>query len=247
MRKQTNMQEVKALARSFLMFDPEPTELSPLVVKHPFTDSGIVGIRTPDDEYAIGNIMERPEDLQTWRKQVSRQINSADSVMQIAYMLTNSYSIGFLKYVHSYLDKTDFSQLLGYLWVCTEAPNSDPNLSKMQMLNMFRKADPAVLMEEAELQRFRQLEDVVTVYRGVTSHNADNVLALSWTLDRDKAQWFAHRFGENGTVYEAQISRQHIYAFLNSRGESEVIVDPRGLQDITESQDEGMALTQNQL
>ena len=76
---------------------------------------------------------------------------------------------------------------------------------------------------------------------------ADNVLALSWTLDRDKAQWFAHRFGENGTVYEAQITKQHIYAFLNSRGESEVIVDPRGLQDITESQDEGMALTQNQL
>ena len=62
MRKQTNMQEVKALARSFLMFDPEPTELSPLVVKHPFTDSGIVGIRTPDGEYAIGNIMENPED-----------------------------------------------------------------------------------------------------------------------------------------------------------------------------------------
>lgn len=229
------------------MFDPETTEFSPLVVKHPFTDSGIVGIRAPDGEYAIGNIMENPEDLHTWRKQVSRQIDSADSVMQIAYMLTNSYSIGFLKYVQSYLDKTDFSQLLGYLWVCTEAPNSDPNLSKIQMLNLFRKADPAVLMEEAELQRFRQLEDVVTVYRGVTSHNADNVLALSWTLDRDKAQWFAHRFGENGTVYEAQITKQHIYAFLNSRGESEVIVDPRGLQDITESQDEGMALTQNQL
>lgn len=247
MRKQTNMQEVKALARSFLMFDPEPTELSPLVVKHPFTDSGIVGIRTPDGEYAIGNIMENPEDLHTWRKQVSRQIDSADSVMQIAYMLTNSYSIGFLKYVHPYLDKTDFSQLLGYLWVCTEAPNSDPNLSKMQMLNLFRKADPAVLMDETELQQFRQLEDLVTVYRGVTSHNADNVKALSWTLDRDKAAWFAHRFGEDGTVYEAQIPKQHIWAFLNSRGESEVIVDPRELQDITESQDEGMALTQNLL
>lgn len=90
MRKQTNMQEVKALARSFLMFDPEPTELSPLVVKHPFTDSGIVGIRTPDGEYAIGNIMENPEDLQTWRKQVSRQIDSADSVMQIAYTSSGS-------------------------------------------------------------------------------------------------------------------------------------------------------------
>ena len=85
------------------------------------------------------------------------------------------------------------------------------------------------------------------MYRGVTSHNADNLKALSWTLDRNKAAWFAHRFGEDGTVYEAQIPKQHIWALLNSRGESEVIVDPRELQDITESQDEGMALTQNLL
>lgn len=227
------------------MFDPVPTEFSPLVVKHPFTDSGIVGIRTPAGEYAIGNIMDNPEDLQTWRKQVSRQIGQADSVMQIAFMVTKSYGIGFLKYVSPYLDKTEFSQLLAYMWVHTEEPNNDPNLSKLQLLNMFRQADPAVLMDEEELRQFQELEDIVTVYRGVTSHNADNVKALSWTLDRDKAKWFASRFGEDGTVYEAQISKQHIYAFLNGRNESEVIVDPRGLQDITESQDEGMNLTQN--
>lgn len=43
----------------------------------------------------------------------------------------------------------------------------------------------------------------VCVYRGVTSYNAENVEALSWTLNREAAEWFAHRRGENGAVYEA--------------------------------------------
>ena len=66
--------------------------------------------------------------------------------------------------------------------------------------------------------------------------NAKNIKALSWTLDKDTAEWFAHRFGENGTVYEAQIQKKYIYAFFNSRNESEVIVDPKHLIAIAQVQ-----------
>ena len=66
--------------------------------------------------------------------------------------------------------------------------------------------------------------------------NAKNIKALSWTLDRDTAEWFAHRFGENGTVYEAQIQKKYIYAFFNSRNEPEVIVDPKHLIAIAQVQ-----------
>lgn len=66
--------------------------------------------------------------------------------------------------------------------------------------------------------------------------NEKNVKALSWTLDRDTAEWFAHRFGESGTVYEAQIQKKHIYAFFSGRNESEVIVDPKHLTEITQAQ-----------
>lgn len=64
----------------------------------------------------------------------------------------------------------------------------------------------------------------------------------SWTLDQKTAEWFAHRFDEDGTVYEAQIPKQHILALFNGRGESEVIVEPKFLTDITEAQgmDEGL-------
>ncbi len=94
---------------------------------------------------------------------------------------------------------------------------------------MFRSIDPQMLMDEEERGLFQSLDDVVTVYRGVTSYNAQNVKALSWTLNREVAEWFAHRFGQNGTVYEAQVKKENIYAVFLGRNEEEVIVDPERL------------------
>ena len=100
---------------------------------------------------------------------------------------------------------------------------------------MFKDAAPHILMDKDEQKQLAELDDTVTVYRGVTTYNAKNIKALSWTLEQKTAEWFAHRFGEDGTVYESQIPKQHIYALLNGRGESEVIVDPKYLTDITEA------------
>lgn len=41
---ETNLPAIKALARSLLMLDIQSTKFSPIIVKHPFTDSGIVGL-----------------------------------------------------------------------------------------------------------------------------------------------------------------------------------------------------------
>ena len=49
MRKQTDLAAMKQLARVFLMMDPEPTSFSPVIIKHPFTDSGIVTVRSGKD------------------------------------------------------------------------------------------------------------------------------------------------------------------------------------------------------
>ena len=75
---------------------------------------------------------------------------------------------------------------------------------------MFRSLDPQKLMDQEEYTQFQNLDDVVTVYRGVTSYNANNIKALSWTLNREVAEWFVHRYGEDGISPGA--ARYHGYA-----------------------------------
>ena len=40
--------------------------------------------------------------------------------------------------------------------------------------------------------------------------NAQNARELSWTLNREVTEWFAHQYGENGTIYEAQLRKKKI-------------------------------------
>ena len=54
---------LKRFAKTLLKLDIQKTEMSPLVVKHPFTDSGIVGIQTPDGHLGIASLVESKEDL----------------------------------------------------------------------------------------------------------------------------------------------------------------------------------------
>lgn len=240
MLPETDLAGLKKLAQTLLQLDIQKTPMSPLVVKHPFTDSGIVGVTDKDGHLAIANLVDSKEDLKTWRNQTSGYIDQAESPLQVVVMITKPYLLGFLKFARPYLSQKDFSEMLADAWIRSESPNDDPNLSKTKLLALFKAADPKILMDEEERSRLRDLENPVTVYRGVTSYNAKNVKALSWTLDENVAQWFAHRYGEHGTVYQAQIRKEDIYAFFTGRNESEVIVDPKQLVNIEPVQDLAM-------
>ena len=230
MKANTDLSSVKALAQTFLMMDVKTTTHSPIIVSHPFTDSGFVGLT---GENFPQNILENRDNLLRWQKEKKKQINESDSADRIFFMLTKPYRIVFLKYAEPYLSQKDFSRILADVWMQTEAPHNDPNFTVRKLVNLFKKAAPEFLMDQDEYLQFKEFENTLTVYRGVTKHNAGNLKGLSWTLNPDTAEWFATRFGEDGTVYKAQIDKSHIYAYFSGRSESEVIVDPKYLMDIT--------------
>ncbi len=60
-----------------------------------------------------------------------------------------------------------------------KCPTWTPNISKRELVSLFRSVSPGYLMDEGELRQYQELEDTVTVYRGVTSYNAKNIKALS--------------------------------------------------------------------
>lgn len=233
MLPKTDLKKIKEQAKLFLMFDLKPVENYPFIVKHPFTDSGYTVDQTTG---TLVNLLEDDTALERWRSQIAKQIESADNVHCFSMMLTKSYRSAFLKYTMEYMEVKDLSEYLADYWVSTESPNSDPNFSKKQLVRMFSQADKRYLMSAEEYKQYLLLPETLTIYRGVTSYNSRNIKALSWTLDRDKAEWFAHRLGEDGTVYEAEIAKDYVLAFFTSRNEAEVVVNPAHLQNITESE-----------
>ena len=230
---ETDQNELKRLALQLLDTDIKCTKFSPLVVSHPFTDSGIVGIRDENGGMKVANLLDDPQATEEWRKQVGQQVEEAQTPLRLLVMVTKPYRLGYLKYAVPFLSEQDAASLLTWAWTSSGAPNSDPNLSKAEMLGLFRSIDAQKLMDEEEYRRFQGLDDVLTVYRGVTPHNAKAVRALSWTLDQRTAEWFAHRYGEHGTVYQAQIKKDHACALFLRRNESEVIVDPKHLMGLS--------------
>ena len=164
---ETGLKSLKALSHAFLELDIQPTKMSPLVVKHPFTDSGIVGLRKEDGGIAVADLTSDPASLHLWREQMGRLIDDAEKPIDLFMMITKPYKLGFLKYAAPYLSEQDTALFLSQAWIIAEAPNSDPNLTKREMLALFRSVDPQKLMDEEEYGVFCGLDDVVTVYRGV--------------------------------------------------------------------------------
>ena len=83
----------------------------------------------------------------------------------------------------------------------------------------------------------------MTIYRGVmvqTNKDTNNQLKLnernigfSWTLDKQKGEWFGNRFSSLGDCYllETKVETRLIMYYLNDMKEQEVIIDPCFIKD----------------
>lgn len=225
----TDIQSVKAVAKWLLWTDVHKTPYSPIIVQHPFTSSGLTVIGGASE---IIDITQSKQNLQRWREFMGKKIDRADGLMAVYIMLNKTYVLTFLKFAKQYLSKKDLSEILADAWTRSETPNMDANVTKQELVEIFEQSDKAALMTAEERKRLSELDENITVYRGVTSYNAKNVKALSWTTDIKKAEWFAHRFNEAGTIYKAEINKDKVLAYFTCRGESEIIVNPKHLKNL---------------
>ncbi len=103
-------------------------------------------------------------------------------------------------------------------------------VKKLIFLEWFSEADKESLMSDEEWNTYNSLPDEVRVYRGVGEQG--NPKGLSWTLNEEKAQWFADRFqmlGGEGYVLTAMARKSDMLAYFSRREEDEVIIDGRKL------------------
>ena len=119
MKKQTDLNGVKQVASALLFTDIEKTKYSPMVVQHPFTNTGIAAI-SADGSFQLLNLLEKPEDLNIWRQSVRQQIENAETSYQIYSLINSPYALAFLRFSEPYLSKEDFSSILADAWMMSE-------------------------------------------------------------------------------------------------------------------------------
>jgi hypothetical protein len=84
------------------------------------------------------------------------------------------------------------------------------------------------MMDEGERKFLSELPDEFVIYRG---HTKKNRKGYSWTLNSEKAKWFAERFNEkSSSVAFATCSKENVIAVFLGRNEFEVVVDPINLK-----------------
>lgn len=234
----TDMDEVRKVAHVLLDVEVEKTRFSPIVVTHPFTNTGIVAVQDPKmGEFKMLNIVENEDDLKQWREMVSDQIDQADKPYRIFVLMHPAYAMTFLKYAGVFMSDRDFANILGNAWVNAENANADVEVPLEEQIEMFRRAPRTHLMTGSELKTLRSFPEEITAYRGVEKLFEHELHALSWTTNVETAKFFASRFLKEGDkqpakVYAAKIRKEHILAYFDRRDESEVIADPEYLTDI---------------
>lgn len=240
--KETDLRGVKEIAKIFLAMKPITTEMSPTIIKHPFSDTGFAILNVKNGIPCFADITTE-DGFEKWRKEKEACIENASSVGEIFFYVTKSYSMTFLKYVKQYLSEQDFAETLAACWIREEQPNMNPNFTKAELTDMFKRADKKYLMSETGYRKWEELPEILTVYRGVTGYNGKNIRALSWTTSYKTAKWFAGRFEEQGKIYQAEIDKKHILAYIDQRGESEAIVEPKYLKNVEMVEDLSMNMT----
>ena len=128
------------------------------------------------------------------------------------------------------MEPPNYSATLAAVWADTEFPFDHTS----DWLDLF--TDPKFIemyaMTETDFEALRNMPDNLVIYRGCSK---DKQEGMAWTTEKETAQWFAARWGlGDNRVYTTTVPRRDVFMFCDSRGESEIVVDPRCIVEIRE-------------
>lgn len=133
------------------------------------------------------------------------------------------------------LSDEEYWEIAGGVWTDTE--NLWQNYSEWHDVLDSDRAGREMMMDEDERVALAALPDEFTIYRGF-KHPLEHgqVCGLSWTLDRERAVWFASRWLDDlvdePAVATARVKKSDVIAHFLGRGEQEIVVLPEHLIDL---------------
>jgi hypothetical protein len=124
--------------------------------------------------------------------------------------------------------------LIASVW--TDSENINQNYDDwVELWDILPERRIELVMEDDERAAYDFLPDVIEVFRGVG--HGDAAEGLSWTTNRDKAEWFARRFpgmeGRTPLMVSGTVSKADVLAHFLGRNEFEIVVFPDRVNDLT--------------
>lgn len=156
-------------------------------------------------------------------KQVARALDKREYLRYI-FLHERPYRLeAFMEYAIEMSDH-EYWKNLSDIWIDTE--NMWQNRDEwVEVLNC-KRGSRASIMDHEDDRAFMDLPDQVTIYRGCVTGLNEN--GLSWTLDKERAQWFSTRLnrlrGGQAKVLEKTVHKSEILAVFVGRGEAEVVL-----------------------
>lgn len=226
MKKTTNLEKAKDVARTLLYVDIQETEF-PFILVHPFFNQRYYML---GKERKLTDILASKDNLIKAQEYFLKLIDEADDIWRIFMFMHKPYRPLYFKLINDDLSKEDFAEALAYVWTDTENPNQDANVSIPQWIRYFSKADKEFIMTASEREFYDSLSDTdpIEIYRGV-GHGREPY-GLSWTVKSETAEWFAKRWGNKyAYMFKTYCKKSDTFAYFNGRGEDELVVNVKNL------------------
>ena len=196
-------------------------------VEHPFFKSASFS----DGHYAFVNQLFREHQQAADEALEQREWFTFVGLHEVPYWLQAFEEIA------DKLSDDDYWEVLGQIY--TDAENLCDNQHRLGRLLNSKRPKRHRIMDETERGEIEELPTELTVYRGYSLKKRSR--AWSWTLDEDKAEWFARRCriqrikSGQPRIAQGRVRKDDIVAYFSRREESEIVVDPKlisGIRDV---------------
>jgi hypothetical protein len=132
----------------------------------------------------------------------------------------NPYRFNAFQEVQEHFQDEQYWEFLSEIWTLSENIWQNRN-GWIQLLTSPRPGRQAFMTKE-ERAVYAKLPDVVRCYRGYMPFK--NMNGISFTLSKEKAEWFANRWQNKGKVLILNVPKKKVFAYLAGRNEQELII-----------------------
>jgi hypothetical protein len=156
----------------------------------------------------------------TYKKESLEKSLKNKNYSSYVFIHERPYRFNAFKKIQNLLTDEEYWDLLNNIW--TDSENIWQNIKEWKILLSNRPKTKHLFMSADDKKAFNKLPDTITVYRGYVPRK--NKSGLSYTIDKQRAEWFAKRFHKNGKVIEKVVKKSEVFGYTNARGEQEIII-----------------------